>query len=139
MASGDPHTGFDVERLLLQCHHLERSLAASSGLSVDEFHSLIQLYVHAPCYVKNLCELTGIHPTRVSRILSGLERKGLLTRTLGIEDKRKESLALTEAGMGMARGLLQSCALAKRGLAGAFPAAEPEQGELSEDFRGVTM
>jgi DNA-binding MarR family transcriptional regulator len=75
----------------------------------------------------------------VSRILSGLERKGLLTRALGIEDKRKESLALTEAGMGMARGLLQSCALAKRGLAGALPAAEPEQGELSEDFRGVTM
>jgi DNA-binding MarR family transcriptional regulator len=139
MVSADPHAGFDVERLLLQCHRLERSLAASAGLSVDEFHSLAHLYVHAPCYVKNLCELTGIHPTRVSRILSGLERKGLLTRTLGIEDKRKESLALTEAGVGVARGLLQSCALSRRGLAGALPSGEPAQRDLSEDFRGVTM
>jgi DNA-binding MarR family transcriptional regulator len=138
MDTVDSHVGFDVVRLLLKCHKLEKGLAASAGLSVDEFHCLSQLYVYAPCCVKTLCELTGIHPSRASRLLSGLERKGYLTRTLGIEDKRKESVALTEAGVGVARSLFQSCAFSKRSLEGVFVTAKGEElpDDLTEDFSG---
>ncbi len=118
MDAVDSIAGVEVARLLLQCHRLEKGLASSAGLSVDEFHCLSQLFVHAPCCVKALCELTGIHPTRASRLLSALERKGYLLRTLGVEDKRKESLTLTEAGMVLARHLLESCADARRTLQG---------------------
>ena len=121
----DMHAGWSVARLLLRCHKLEKGLAASAGLTVDEFHCLSQLFVHAPCRVKDLCELTGLHPTRVSRILSTLETKGYLTRSLGTEDRRTELLALTQRGMGAARSVLQSCALSGRSLIeAAGPAGE---------------
>jgi len=122
MESIDTQAGFDVVRLLLRCHQLEKGLAASAGLSVDEFHCLSQLYIHAPCCVKTLCEFTGFQPSRVSRLLNALERRGYLTRSLGVEDKRKESLALTQAGMGAARNLLQSCAHSARMLEGSLHA-----------------
>jgi DNA-binding MarR family transcriptional regulator len=126
MESVDRDAGLDVVCLLLQCHRLEKGLANSAGLSVDEFHCLSQLYVHAPCCVKDLCEKTGIHPTRASRLLNTLEGKGYLTRTLGVEDKRKELLTLTPTGIGVARSLLQSCALSKGSLAGSLRESEGE-------------
>ncbi len=141
MVVAESMAGLDVARLLLQCHKLEKIVAASAGLTVYEFHCLSQLYVHAPCCVKTLCELTGIHPTRASRLLGALERKGYLLRSLGTEDKRKESLTLTDAGVEVARGLLESCAFARRklqGLAGGGEAEGPGEG-LSDDFPGVRM
>jgi DNA-binding MarR family transcriptional regulator len=132
MESVDTDAGHDVARLLLQCHRLEKGLATSAGLSVDEFHCLSQLYLHAPCCVKDLCGKTGIHPTRASRLLNALEGKGYLTRRLGIEDKRKELLTLTPAGIGVARSLLQSCALSRRSLAGSL---RESKGEASDGQR----
>jgi DNA-binding MarR family transcriptional regulator len=135
MESLESHEGFDVVRLLLSCHKLEKGLAASAGLSVDEFHCLSQLYAFAPCCVKTLCGLTGIHPTRASRLLNGLERKGYLSRSLGVEDKRKESLTLTDAGLHVARRLLDSCALSRHSLARSLRAERTEQSveDLRED------
>ncbi len=141
MDAFDSMAGVEVARLLLQCHRLEKGLASSAGLSVDEFHCISQLFVHAPCCVKALCELTGIHPTRASRILSVLERKGYLLRTLGVEDKRKESLTLTDAGVEVARRLLESCAFAHRnlkGLAGGVETQSMDEGANNE-LPGVRM
>ncbi len=141
MDAVDAMAGVEVARLLLQCHRLEKGLASSAGLSVDEFHCLSQLFVHAPCCVKALCELTGIHPTRASRLLSALERKGYLLRSLGVEDKRKESLTLTEAGVGLARHLLESCAYARRNLqvlAGGTGSQSMDEGSHDE-LPGVRM
>jgi DNA-binding MarR family transcriptional regulator len=116
MESIDTQAGFDVACLLLRCHLLERGLAGSAGLTVDEFHCLSQIYAIHPASVKQLCELTGFHPTRASRVLNGLEGKGYLIRSLGATDRRKELLTLTPAGIGAARSLLQSCALSGHGL-----------------------
>ncbi len=141
MDAVDSMAGVEVARLLLQCHRLEKGLASSAGLSVDEFHCISQLFVHAPCCVKALCELTGIHPTRASRILSALERKGYLLRTLGVEDKRKESLTLTDAGVEVARRLLESCAFSRRnlkGLAGGVEIQSMDEGADNE-LPGVRM
>jgi DNA-binding MarR family transcriptional regulator len=79
-------------------------------MTVDEFHFLSQLYLHAPCCVKTLCEQTGIHPPRASRLLNTLERKKYVVRALGIDDRRKELLTLTELGHGVALEILRSCA-----------------------------
>jgi DNA-binding MarR family transcriptional regulator len=112
----ETQVGFDVVRLLLRCHRLEKGLASSAGLTVDEFHCLSQIYLHAPRCVKDLCGLTGFHPTRVSRLLNSLEAKGYLTRSLGSQDHRKELLTLTRAGIGAARSLVLSCAVSGRSL-----------------------
>ena len=106
--------GVDVALLLLKCHQLEKGLAASAGLSVDEFHCLGQLYLHSPCCVKTPCELLEIHPTRASRLLNDLEERGYLTRTLGFADKRKELLTLTPTGVAAGKEILQLSARSVR-------------------------
>lgn len=121
MEPSHPEPGMDVTRLLLKCHQLEKELATSADMSVDEFHCLSQLYMHAPCCVKTLCELLGVHPTRASRLLHDLEKKGYLTRSLGFADKRKELVTLTDNGVAIARSLLQSSALSIRHLAASLP------------------
>ena len=121
MESFPSPAGVDLALLLLKCHQLEKGLASSAGLSVDEFHCLSQLYIHAPCCVKTLCELLEIHPTRASRLLNDLEKRGYLTRSLGFADKRKEMVALTPTGTTAARELMESSALSVRQLAGNLP------------------
>lgn len=121
IGSSEPEPGAEVVRLLLRCHQIEKELAASAGLSVDEFYCLTQLYFRAPCCVRTLREVLGVSPTRVSRLLHDLELRGYLTRSLAIDDKRREQLALTSKGLATARGLLQSSAFSSRRLFAAPP------------------
>lgn len=113
--------GIDIARLLLKCHRLEKELASAAGFSVEEFHCLVQLYLHAPCCVKTLLEPLEVHPTRASKLLHNLEQRGYLTRSLGFDDKRKELVNLTPEGLRKARALLESSALSKERLEGLFP------------------
>ncbi len=116
--------GLDVLRLLHRCHLLQKAIASSAGLSVDEFHSLCQLYVHAPCCVKTLCERMRIFPSRASRLINALEQKGFLTRSLGVDDRRKELLSLTPGGISEAEKLLRSCALSAHDLSDSLTEGE---------------
>jgi DNA-binding MarR family transcriptional regulator len=115
------HNGLDAVHLLLQCHQLDKELAASVGLSVDESHALTQLYFSAPCCVKELRALLFLEPTRMSKILGDLEKRGLITRALGFPDKRKESLGLTPAGERSARHILDNTIVGARRMLGALP------------------
>lgn len=116
-----PQAGTEVADLLLKCHQIEKELAASADLSVDEFHCLSQLFMHAPCCVKELCEFLGVHPTRASRLLNDLEKRGFVARALGFPDKRREHLSLTPEGMAAARSLLQSSTQKVSHLAAVLP------------------
>ena len=118
MQSFQPQPGLDLLKILLRCHQLEKAIATSARLSVDELYCVSQLYVNAPCCVKTLCQLVGIPPTRASRLLHDLEKRGYITRTLGFSDKRKELLALTPEGISAAQNLLQSCAISIQDLSG---------------------
>jgi len=46
----------------------------------------------------NIAGETGLTPTQTSRVLSKLENKGLIERTIGADDKRKMVFALTIKG-----------------------------------------
>lgn len=141
METCQPQAGIGVADLLLKCHQLEKELAASANLSVDEFHCLSQLYMHAPCCAKELCEFLNIHPSRASKLLNDLERRGYVARALGFPDKRREHLTLTPEGIVVARSLLQSSTLKVGQLASvlsseaitllASSAGTPESGPLS--------
>ncbi|HCV42674.1 MAG TPA: hypothetical protein DGH68_04255 [Bacteroidetes bacterium] len=121
MDPSQPQVGTEVADLLLRCHQIVKELAASADLSVDDFHCLSQLYMHAPCCVKELCEFLGVHPTRASRLLNDLEKRGYVARALGFPDKRREHLTLTPEGMDAARRLLQSSTLRVSHLAAILP------------------
>jgi DNA-binding MarR family transcriptional regulator len=85
-------------RLTLLCHSIDKHLAATAGVTVDEMHCLSQLHQEQPACVKRLSELLNASPTRTSKILKHLERRGFVTRTLHPEDRRKELVTLTDGG-----------------------------------------
>jgi DNA-binding MarR family transcriptional regulator len=61
-------------------------------------HCLSVLYSDHPPSVKRLSELINVSSTRASKILKDLENRGLVTRTLDADDRRKEQVVLTESG-----------------------------------------
>jgi len=98
--------GIAFIKLLLRCHKIEKNLAVSVGLSVDELHCLTQIHSSDPYCVKELSGTLGMKASRTSIILGDLERRGLLTRSLSLTDKRMERLSLTQDGIRTAENAL---------------------------------
>jgi DNA-binding MarR family transcriptional regulator len=96
MPGGVP--GSEVLDFFLCCAHSERRIAAALGLSLEELHCLGQLFAHEPCCVKALNELLDASGSRTSRLLGGLEDRGLLVRSLDAADHRREHVTLTDFG-----------------------------------------
>ena len=100
--SGMPENSTNGVRLLrmtLKCHKIEIDLANLTGLSVNEFHCLLQLYLEQPCCVGKLTEILGIGGTSTSKLLRSLDRASYITRSLDSTDRRRETIALTESGI----------------------------------------
>ena len=93
------NSGIQLLRMTLKCHKIENYLSDLTGLSVNEFHCLLQLYLEKPCCVRKLTELLGIGGTSTSKLLRSLDRKGFIARSLDRDDRRKETVALTENGL----------------------------------------
>jgi DNA-binding MarR family transcriptional regulator len=96
--------------LLVKCHRYDRDIAASLDISVDELHCLSRIYSARPYCVKELSSLLGMKPSRTSIILRDLEKRGYLTRSLSLTDKRMEQLSLTEDGIRAAEKVLNIAA-----------------------------
>jgi DNA-binding MarR family transcriptional regulator len=88
-------------RLTLVAQKIARCLAGDAGLTLNEFHCMMQLRLEKPCCVRKLTEILGIGPTSTSKILRSLDQKGWLTRGLDPKDRRMERVALTVQGMEM--------------------------------------
>ena len=85
-------------RLTLVTQKIARCLASDAGLTVNEFHCMMQLYLEKPCCVRELTEILGIGPTSTSKLLRSLDKKGWITRSLDESDRRMEVVALTAPG-----------------------------------------
>lgn len=48
---------------------------------------------------RDICAISHLEKTKVSRAVAGLEREGMLSRTPSQQDRRAEFLALTDKGM----------------------------------------
>ncbi|MFH0990153.1 MAG: MarR family transcriptional regulator [bacterium] len=94
----NPIIGADLLRLTSRCRDIDKHLATSTGLTIDEIHCLSILHIKHPTCVKELnTELEG-PPTRTSRALRLLEEKGFVCRSLHPNDRRREQVVLTETG-----------------------------------------
>lgn len=91
--------GIRLLRMALKCHKIEIDLATHTGLSVNEFHCLLQLCLEKPCCVRKLTEILGTGETSTSKLLKSLDRKDYITRDLDPADRRRETVALTETGL----------------------------------------
>ena len=61
-------------------------------------HCLSALYSDRPASVRRLYELINVSPSRASKILTHLEKKGLVSRTMDAADHRRGQVTLTDAG-----------------------------------------
>jgi DNA-binding MarR family transcriptional regulator len=122
-------TGAELLELTLLCRKIDRQLATSTSLSVDELHCLSVLYLERPTCVKKLNELLGLSGTRTSKILRTLERRGYVVRSLHLQDRRMEQVTLTEEGQRVAENVLSVSGETVRKLAVAHP---------EESARGLT-
>jgi DNA-binding MarR family transcriptional regulator len=90
--------GVEILRLTLRCRDIDKHLSAKVDLSIDEMHCLCVIYSEKPSCVKKVSEFLDVNATRTSKILSNLERRGFITRTIDLSDHRKEQITLTGDG-----------------------------------------
>ena len=87
----------DLRRLVLDLRHFEQTLKDTTALSLNEALCLCQTG-KGKGDPGSLSEELELSPSRLSRILDSLERRGLLIRTMSPDDRRAVSIHLTEAG-----------------------------------------
>lgn len=73
---------------------------ADTGLdiTVEQWRALIPVYKHDGLTQGQLCEIMSQEKTGVSRLVSALEKRGLLRRDPSKEDRRVKFLFITDAG-----------------------------------------
>lgn len=80
------------------------------GMLRTEWRVLFHLGQYGPMTAKDICDRARMHKTKVSRAVAALEEKRYLTRTKQEEDRRSETLRLTQAGTRVFRDLYEEAA-----------------------------
>jgi len=111
----------DFVRLTLVTQKIARCLASDAGLSLHEFHCMMQLHLEKPCCVRKLTEILGIGGTSTSKLLRSLDKRGWITRTLDPTDRRMEHVALTPQGAEVIQRMLGAADTAARALIEQLP------------------
>jgi len=120
--STGPGFASDLLRLSRRCRGIDKYVAGSSHLSVDEMHCLSALFTERPASVTRLSELINVSASRASKLLKTLEERGLVSRTLDPDDHRREVVILTEPGTKVVEGILSLVADAGSELLGSWRA-----------------
>lgn len=95
---------------------------AEESLTVPHWRVLAVLMHEGTMRVSELSELTSIEISTLSRLLSGLQRRGLLTRKSAKDDARVVNVTLAARGRAIVTRLLPSAvALEDRLIAGISP------------------
>ena len=71
---------------------------ASYGMTRTQWRVLANLGKFGSMTARDICTISHIEKTKVSRAVSALEAEGLLTRSPSPQDRRAEILALTDQG-----------------------------------------
>ena len=88
----------------------QKSYKSKYGMLRTEWRVLFHLGQYGPMTAKDICDRARMHKTKVSRAVAALEEKRYLTRTKQEEDRRSETLRLTQAGTRVFRDLYEEAA-----------------------------
>lgn len=91
----------EIIRMSLWNHRLQNALAREVDLPVYQLECLLVLHFDHPDSAGELAEILGIRKSSLSRLLSALQKRDLIARALGDEDRRTERLSLTDAGVAL--------------------------------------
>lgn len=76
----------------------QASYRARHGLTRTQWRVMANLGRFGAMTARDICRISHIEKTKVSRAVAGLEGEGLLTRATSPEDRRAENLSLTGKG-----------------------------------------
>ena len=88
----------------------QRHYKGKYGMLRTEWRVLFHLGRYGEMTAKDICDRARMHKTKVSRAVAALEAKRYLTRTRQEEDRRSETLRLTQAGTRVFRDLYEEAA-----------------------------
>jgi DNA-binding MarR family transcriptional regulator len=107
MPAGDKDSSFDLQDFLP--YLLNQAAEATSrgfqatyreqyGLTRTQWRVMANLGRFGAMTARDICRISHIDKTKVSRAVAGMEVAGLLTRATSAKDRRAENLSLTEQG-----------------------------------------
>lgn len=85
----------------------QASYKAEYGMTRTQWRVLANLGKFGAMTARDICRISHIEKTKVSRAVAALEAEGLLSRATSPEDRRAEILSLTEGGRRVFRDLGQ--------------------------------
>ena len=85
-------------QLLEKCQEKQERIASSLKLTVAEFKLLLAFHADALLTAGELAKRMGLSNSRLTRILDGLVHKGVVSRALGVRDRRVMEISLTDRG-----------------------------------------
>ncbi|MBN2070575.1 MAG: MarR family transcriptional regulator [Candidatus Krumholzibacteriota bacterium] len=77
------------------------------GISTAEYNCLMQFFNLKSIGMKEIGQRLGITPGGVTRIISGLEKQGIVIRKISSEDRRNIDVDLTQKGMKIVEDIRQ--------------------------------
>jgi len=84
--------------LLEQCQVKQERIASTLGLTVSEFKLLRELRQDSGIAAGELAKRVDLSSSRLTRILDGMVKKGIVTREAAEDDRRVVEISLTQAG-----------------------------------------
>ncbi len=85
----------DIQRSIAD---FEQHFESKYGIGLNEGMALCSLYQNAPLSASQIAQHLGLKSSHVSKIIASVEKKELLERTMGKEDKRQMYFNLTIKG-----------------------------------------
>lgn len=79
-------------------HSLSEIYTQDFGITISEWRVLLWTNIHPNLTASDICDLTYMDKTKVSRIISALEKRGLIQREADQSDQRSYHLSLTASG-----------------------------------------
>lgn len=87
-----------MRELLLAINDMEKQLQLLCGLSFNEA-MLLCCISRDKLTSSQIAMMCGLSPSNASKVIRSIEKKGLVTRTLGTTDKRQMCFNLTDTGV----------------------------------------
>ena len=96
-------TDDEIIRLFFQVAKLSQYISEADGesamLYIGQYRCMLYLQQHSPISQKQLAQALQIRPASLSELLSKLQRKNLIQRTLSPTDSRSRLVCLTPLGL----------------------------------------
>lgn len=116
---------------LAMAGRLNRNFAAAGfGVTAEQWKVLVRLWDAEGLTHGELSERIGKNKASITRLVDGLERRGLVQRVAGCADRRCKRVLLTDAGRALRQGLMTEV---QRTLAEAQAGIPPEHMALCKD------